>query len=184
MVNEENSIAVGVDISKSLLKLNENGERVLGDGENLSFAPQSFDYVFCVGSIHHMPNKDVAIGEIAKVCKKSLFIIEPHSLSANWLYWAARKTALRLFGYERVKKWAGFVAPNESFVSKGVIEKNLPGFRVKFRFYSPFRAPPLKALSRVDFESINSFLEKVPGIRRMGTYIVAEAERIQGYTPC
>jgi len=184
MANQENSIAVGVDISKSLLKLNEQGERVLGDGENLSFAPQSFDYVFAVGSIHHMPNKDAAIAEIAKVCKKSLFIIEPHSMSANWFYWAARKTMLRLLGYERVKKMAGFVAPNESFVSKSNIEKNLPGFKVKFYFYSPFRAPPLKALSRINFEPLNAFLEKIPGVRRMGTYIVAEAERIPRCTVC
>jgi ubiquinone/menaquinone biosynthesis C-methylase UbiE len=184
MVNQENSIAVGVDISKSLLKLNENSERVLGDGENLSFAPKSFDYVFCVGSIHHMPNKNAAITEIAKVCKKNLFIIEPHSMSSNWFYWAARQTVLHIFGYERVKKLAGFVAPHETFVSKNNIEKNLPDFRVKFHFYSPFRAPPLKALSKIDFEPINVFLEKIPGIRRMGTYIVAEAERIEVAKSC
>lgn len=181
MVKDSNLHVVGVDISKALLKLNSHGERVLGDGENLAFAPQSFDYVLCVGSIHHMPDKEQAINEIAKVCKKNLFIIEPHSMSANWFYWAARKGILRLFGYEKVKKWAGFVAPHESFVSKRTIEKNLPDFRINIKFYSPFRAPPLKIFSRINFGAINNFLEKVPGIRRMGTYIVIEAERVRGH---
>lgn len=98
MVDEATSFAVGVDISKALLKLNEHGERVLGDGENLSFVPQSFDYVFCVGSIHHMPDKDQAITEIAKVCRKNLFIIEPHSMSANWFYWAVERLSCVYLG--------------------------------------------------------------------------------------
>jgi ubiquinone/menaquinone biosynthesis C-methylase UbiE len=180
LIRNHDAIAVGVDLSKALLSLNEKGQKVLGDGENLAFAPKSFDYVFAVGSVHHMPDKDKAIAEIASVCKKNLYIIEPHSMSANWFYWAARKVILRLFGYEKVKKWAGFVAPHESFVSKGTIVKSLPDFKLKIKFYSPFRAPPLKAFSRINFESINGFLEKLPGIRRMGTYIVIEAERIQG----
>ena len=78
MADKKNSIAVGMDISKALLKLNKDSERVLGDGENLSFVPSSFDYVICIGSIHHMPDKDQALKEIAKVCKDKIFIIEPH----------------------------------------------------------------------------------------------------------
>lgn len=180
LVKDQNTIAVGLDLSKALLKLNEQGERVLGDGENLAFTPQSFDYVICVGSIHHMPNKGGAIIEIAKVCKKKLFIIEPNAQSSNWLYWVARKVILGIFGYERVKKWVGFVAPYETFVSKSTIKKNLPDFTIKIKFYSPFRAPPLKAFSKMDFGKLNNFLEKIPGIRRMGTYIMIEAERTSG----
>jgi len=180
MVDEKCSIAVGIDISKDLLRLNKRCERVLGDGENLSFAPFSFDFVFVVGALHHMPNKDQGLKEIAKVCKDRLFIIEPHSMSLNWIYWAMRKVAIRLFGYERVKKWAGFVAPDESFVSKRLVEEHLSDFRLQIKFYSPFRAPPLKALSRINFEAINNFLEKIPGVRRIGTYIIIEGERIRG----
>jgi hypothetical protein len=124
-----------------------------------------------------MPNKDQALTEIAKVCKHKIFIIEPHSMSVNWLYWAMRKFAIFTFGYERVKKLAGFVAPHESFVSKKLIEQNLSDFHFKIKFYSPFRAPPLKALSRINFEAINNFLERLPGIRRLGTYIIIEGER-------
>jgi ubiquinone/menaquinone biosynthesis C-methylase UbiE len=181
LVDRKRTVAVAVDISKTLLVLNKHTERILGDGENLAFAPQSFDYVFCIGSIHHMPNKDQALNEIAKVCRKKIYIFEPHSMSANWFYWGARKAIIRLFGYEKVKKWAGFVAPYESFVSKRTIEKNLSGnFRIKIKFYSPFRAPPLKAFNKLNFGRLNDFLEKVPGIRRTGTYIAIEAERICG----
>jgi ubiquinone/menaquinone biosynthesis C-methylase UbiE len=179
IADKNDLIAVGVDISKALLRLNKNGLLVLGDGEKLSFAQSSFDYVICIGSIHHMPDKAIAIKEIAKVCKYKIFIIEPHSMSANWLYWAMRKLAIFTFGYDRVKKWAGFVAPHESFLSKKTIVENLEDFELKIKFYSPFRAPPLKALSRINFESMNDLLEKVPGIRRMGTYIVVEAERVR-----
>jgi ubiquinone/menaquinone biosynthesis C-methylase UbiE len=180
MVDAHSSTAVGIDISKALLRLNKGCERVLGDGENLSFAPCSFDFVFVVGALHHMPNKDEGLKEIAMVCKDRLLIIEPHSMSINWIYWAMRKLAIGVFGYERVKKWAGFVAPHESFVSKRVIEENLNDFHLQIHFCSPFRAPPLKALSRINFEAINNFLEKIPGVRRMGTYIVIEGERIRG----
>jgi ubiquinone/menaquinone biosynthesis C-methylase UbiE len=180
LTEKKGGIAVGMDISKSLLKLNTRCERVLGDGENLAFAPSSFDYVFVVGAIHHMPDKDRGLKEISKVCKNKLLIIEPHSMSLNWIYWVIRKIAISLFGYEKVKKWAGFVAPHESFVSKKMVEKNLSDFQFKITFCSPFRAPPLKALSRINFEAINMFLEKIPGIRRMGTYIIIEGERIRG----
>jgi ubiquinone/menaquinone biosynthesis C-methylase UbiE len=177
---KESSIAVGMDICKNFLKLNKDFERVVGDAENLSFPFSSFDYVLCMGLLHHMPDKKNALNEIAKVCNSKIFILEPHSMSINWIYRGVRKIAIALFGFERVKKWVGFVTPHETFISKRFVEENLSDFQLKFTFYSPFRAPPLKALNRLNFEAVNDFLEKMPGIRRMGTYMVVEGERIRG----
>ena len=44
-------------------------ERVIGDGENLPFQPDSFDLVFCAATLHHTSHLGRMIGEISKILK-------------------------------------------------------------------------------------------------------------------
>lgn len=44
-------------------------ERVIADGENLPFQPDTFDLVFCVGTLHHTSDLPLMIGNIHRVLK-------------------------------------------------------------------------------------------------------------------
>lgn len=47
------------------------------NGEKLSFADESFDYVLCKDSYHHMPRPMIALYEMLRVAKKAVVLIEP-----------------------------------------------------------------------------------------------------------
>jgi ubiquinone/menaquinone biosynthesis C-methylase UbiE len=44
-------------------------ERVIGDGENLPFLPESFDLVFCAAALHHSSNLPLMCRNISRVLK-------------------------------------------------------------------------------------------------------------------
>jgi SAM-dependent methyltransferase len=75
-------------------------ERVIGDGENLPFQPQTFDLVFCSAALHHATDLGLLLQNVAKVLKcggRLCAILEP-SLSvlddeAEWLARAASEEA-------------------------------------------------------------------------------------------
>jgi SAM-dependent methyltransferase len=171
---------VGFDLSRGLLRLNQKTNRICGDAENLPFADKSIDFLLVVGVIHHVPDQKKMIQELARIVKDdgSFLIIEPHSLSVNYIYWAVRLVLIRLLGWKRVKKLIGFGTPHESFVSENVLAQGFDGFKLQVRFYSPAREPPIKFIKeRVDLEKINVRLEQLPFVRRFGTYIMVEGNR-------
>ncbi len=51
-----------------------------GDGEKLPFKDGAFDAVICMGVMHHLDNKPIAIREMIRVVKKggSIYIAEPY----------------------------------------------------------------------------------------------------------
>lgn len=61
-----------VGLGRAKLVMDEAGtyfERVIGDGENLPFLPNSYDIVFCCGSLHHSSNLPLLVENIARVLK-------------------------------------------------------------------------------------------------------------------
>jgi SAM-dependent methyltransferase len=171
---------VGFDLSRGLLRLNQETNKICGDGENLPFADKSIDFLLVVGVIHHVPDQKKMVEELARIVKDdgSFLIIEPHSMSVNYIYWAGRLALIRLLGWERVKKLIGFGTPHESFVSKSVLTQGFDGFKLQIRFYSPAREPPIKFIKEhVDLEKVNAILEQLPFVRRFGTYILVEGIR-------
>jgi 2-polyprenyl-3-methyl-5-hydroxy-6-metoxy-1,4-benzoquinol methylase len=46
------------------------------DGYNLPYANNSFDIVFCMFSLHHIPHYKDILKEIQRVCKKRIIILE------------------------------------------------------------------------------------------------------------
>ena len=48
------------------------------NAEKLSFADESFDYVFCKESYHHFPRPYMALYEMLRVSSKAVFLVEPN----------------------------------------------------------------------------------------------------------
>ncbi|MCK9156866.1 MAG: class I SAM-dependent methyltransferase [Paludibacteraceae bacterium] len=48
------------------------------NAEKLSFANESFDYVFCKESFHHFPRPYMALYEMLRVASKAVFLAEPN----------------------------------------------------------------------------------------------------------
>ena len=68
--------AYGLDISEEMLKvadkkLSNNVELVLGDSENLPYATNFFDVVYCNDSFHHYPSPQRVLTEVFRVLKPS-----------------------------------------------------------------------------------------------------------------
>ena len=52
---------------------------MLADSENLPFPDNAFDVVFCSLILHHFPQKERVLSEIARVCKSYMFAFEVNS---------------------------------------------------------------------------------------------------------
>ncbi|OQW96716.1 MAG: hypothetical protein BWK74_07885 [Desulfobacteraceae bacterium A6] len=65
------------------LKLNKNLRAgYVEDSEQLSFADESFDYVFIAASLHHLPRPLVGLYELIRVARYGVIVIESND---NWL---------------------------------------------------------------------------------------------------
>jgi SAM-dependent methyltransferase len=58
---------VFVDLSQRALESIDYGARVRADLYRLPFATASFDRIFCIGVVHHLPEPDGVLREIARV---------------------------------------------------------------------------------------------------------------------
>jgi SAM-dependent methyltransferase len=71
---------VFLDISDSCLRTIDYGFRVRGDIQHMPFADGTFDRIFCIGVIHHLPNPRAAIEETHRVLKRGgLFVMGVYS---------------------------------------------------------------------------------------------------------
>lgn len=75
------------------MKLNKNirGGGYVEDNENLSFADDSFDYVFIAASLHHLPRPLIGLYEFVRVAKYGVIVIEPNDC---WLMRLATRLKL------------------------------------------------------------------------------------------
>lgn len=60
------------------LKLDKNIRGSVEDTERLSFADESFDYVFIAASLHHLPRPLVGLYELIRVARHGVIVIEPN----------------------------------------------------------------------------------------------------------
>jgi SAM-dependent methyltransferase len=71
-----------------------------GDATGLNFPNESFDCVFALGVMHHLPNPRRAISEMSRVSRKAIFISDGNNLSCGSIYQRVichSLTALRLW---------------------------------------------------------------------------------------
>lgn len=93
--------AVGIDLSPAMLAGAEGGRprMVQGDSEQLPFPRAAFDAAVCRGALHHLPNVEAGIVELARVVRPGgrLVVAEPNHDALHlrlprwaWRRWSAR----------------------------------------------------------------------------------------------
>jgi ubiquinone/menaquinone biosynthesis C-methylase UbiE len=71
---------VFLDVSEKTLESIDYGRKVRGDLQDLPFKEGSFDKIFCIGVIHHVPDPERAVREVSRVLKKGgLFVMGVYS---------------------------------------------------------------------------------------------------------
>jgi SAM-dependent methyltransferase len=95
----------GVDLTTTALEASQRHFAVMGlsgsfqreDAEHLSFADESFDWVYSHGVLHHTPNTQLAVDQVWRVLKPGgkaiLMLYHKHSFN----YW------VRIMGYMRLR---------------------------------------------------------------------------------
>lgn len=75
------------DISDALLKIAHEGGAIgsfsAENAESISFADNSFDYVYCKEAFHHFPRPFIALYEMFRVAKKGVILTEPRDTTID-----------------------------------------------------------------------------------------------------
>lgn len=59
------------------------------NAESIDLQANSFDYVLCKESLHHMPRPYLALYEMLRVCRKGVFFVDPQD---SYIDWPAKKS--------------------------------------------------------------------------------------------
>ena len=99
---------VGVDFSEKMLAKNPIPQKLLMDAGHLSFEDFAFDVVFCHALLHHVDNPDQVLGEMRRVSRKYVVILEPNRNNPLMYLFSAlvpeeRKALAFSMGYLREK---------------------------------------------------------------------------------
>jgi SAM-dependent methyltransferase len=70
--------AVGVDFSRKMLERNRLRKKLQMDAARLCFQDMSFDLVFCHALLHHVQDMDAVLGEMRRVSRKYVVLMEPN----------------------------------------------------------------------------------------------------------
>lgn len=78
---------------------------VNGDATRLSFANKSFDLVFAVAVLHHIPDPALAVSEMLRVARKGIVICDSNNFGQGSFVCRSLKQLLRLAGLWEVANW-------------------------------------------------------------------------------
>jgi SAM-dependent methyltransferase len=98
------------------------------NGEKLSFADNSFDYVLCKDSYHHMPRPMIALYEMIRVARHAVVLIEPQDPWAD----APLMAGPAVSGYESVGNYIYTISRRE--LEKVALGLDLPAIAFKGLF--------------------------------------------------
>lgn len=161
------------DINETLLnQCSNNCDLVVTDAENLPFADNSFDFIYLVGVLHHLPDQAKGLKEIKRVLREGgkVFISEPTKWSVNLIYYLGRKLLIFTLGKDFVKRLVGCGTPDEAFLDSKELKRVFSEeFQIKVRKISPIRLLPIKFFDNLSFvPKLNHFLERLPLFRSVG----------------
>lgn len=102
---------VGLDLTPEMIQMAReknllNTEFVVGDCENLPFAPESFDIIINSQSFHHYPNPQKFFNSVCKVLKKGGCLILRDNTGPAWIVWLMNHVEIpliNLMGHGDVK---------------------------------------------------------------------------------
>jgi ubiquinone/menaquinone biosynthesis C-methylase UbiE len=172
VLSEKNRVVL-TDINETLLNQNSKScDLTVADGENLPFPDKSFDFIYLVGVLHHLPDQTKGIKEVKRVLRKDgkIFISEPTRWSVNLIYYLGRKLLIFSLGKKFVRRLVGCGTPDEAFLDTRELKKTFSAeFNIKVRKISPIRLLPVKFFDNLSFvPKLNHFLEKFPLFRNLG----------------
>lgn len=172
---------VGVDISTGMLdKARQHNHRLVrGDSVRLPFADASFDTVFARSLLHHLPDPEAGVREMARVLKPGgdLVILDTH------------KTIVSTLPRAIANRGEHFDEDHKNFRAAELTEilgRHLTIDRVEFMGYVAYpllgfpdlydfsKFLPLGALAR-PLLGLDRLLARVPLVRRLGWGVVVKA---------
>ena len=146
------------DIDGKLLKVSKEAGHIsdyrVENGEKLSFTDNSFDYVLCKDSYHHMPRPMIALYEMLRVARHAVILIEPQDPWSD----APLTPGPSVSGYESVGNYVYTISRRE--MEKVALGLDLPAVAFKGLFdYCPPNIERIK-ISPTDPE-FNSLMRTV-----------------------
>ena len=117
------------DIDGKLLQASKDAGHIqdfrVENGEKLSFKDESFDYVLCKDSYHHMPRPMIALYEMLRVARHAVILIEPQDPWGD----APLMAGPSVSGYESVGNYVYTVSRRE--LEKVALGLDLPAVAFK-----------------------------------------------------
>lgn len=184
---------VGIDVSSSMLHKGQasfnSGQFhfVQGDAIRLPLAQASFDTVFMLGGIHHVPNRAALFREVHKILKPGGTFIWREPVSDFWLWKFLRAIVYRLSPMldhetERPLTWDETVPllENNGFEVQQWRSCGFFGFCIFMNsdvlfFNRLFRfVPGIRHITRASAR-IDDWLTRLPGLKRAGLQVVGVA---------
>lgn len=165
---------VGLDISFNLLRSSKSVIPVQGNGEELPFKKQSFDFVLCAAALHHIRRLNQALAEIARVIKPGgyLYIFE---LNTN--HPQRKLVSTRQSGFRKIFRGTNF-SPTEVLISEKrlLIELSQAGLTLESKYYvSPVYRHPTR-LAKVQ-TIISRYFAKGIFKKYLESYILIRAQK-------
>jgi ubiquinone/menaquinone biosynthesis C-methylase UbiE/uncharacterized protein YbaR (Trm112 family) len=174
---------VGIDISNGMLaKARRHHPRLVrGDSTRLPFADQTFDTIFARSLLHHLPDPEAGVREMARVLKPGgeLVVLDTH------------KTLISTVPRAIANRGEHFDEDHKNFRTReltGVLERHLAIDRVDYMGYLAY--PLLGFPDLYDFSKIlpigalsgpllrlDRMLAGLPVVRRLGWGIMVKAHR-------
>lgn len=107
-------VCLATDLSTSRLKIAKNAQYIKQykkeNAEKLSFKENSFDFVLCKESYHHLPRPILALYEMLRVAKKAVVLIEPNDVIKRQINWK------QLFGIEVLSNYVNKFETSGNYV--------------------------------------------------------------------
>jgi SAM-dependent methyltransferase len=165
---------IGLDVAYTNLKIakniNKSFEYICGDGANIPFKKKTFDAVFCVAILHHMPDPTPVLGEINRVLREEgvLFIAEGN-------YW----NPLTFIQYQTKfgKGWKteghrpiDYISMKQKLTQSGFIVLRKKGIN--------FAPPKVEGIWKVA-KFMEPYLESLPLINMLGGSLLITAKKVR-----
>lgn len=151
IIQEAGADYTGIDISEKLIEIAKKkfpkGMFIVGDALNIPFPEKSFDKVYAIALLHHIPSKDFrlkVLNEAKRVLKKNGLLI-----ASVWNLWRGKKTR------DLISKFALLRNLGKSELDSGDILMTFE--KMENCYFHAFTKEELESLiSEADFEIIKS----------------------------
>lgn len=176
------SEAIGLDISEEMLRVaqrkidaagrTEQVTLIAGDAERPPLAGAAFDACLLYGTLHHLPNPDLALASAARCLRSggSLFTLDPHRSPMRWLFDAMM----------RVWKLYDEEARDDPLLTERQLTAWLDQAGLSSRVWlSTYLPPHLLYRGSVGVSTrllafTDAILSRLPGVRKIAGVILAE----------